>query len=337
MSDPIDPDTLDSCDAAAYWFARERSGRMDEAERQRFEAWLEADPRHGLEYRRAMGIWNASTLIPAERLRALASEPAPTHKAANAQAHPFFQRRRLAAGLALACVAAVALAAANPSWWQGRPNYQTALSTKRGEQRQITLPDDSVIALNTATALTVRFYEDTRIVDLESGEATFIVAANAQRPFYVKADDVTVRVTGTRFNVRRDAGNKVQVAVESGSVAVQQGPWWKRNALDLSAGQIVDASEQGGVALTDGMDVATVMAWRQGRVVFRNTRLADAIAEFNRYASQQVKLDPQGLADVRIAGAFSTQAPESFLALLPDIAPVTVRYLMNGTPVVMRR
>ena len=47
MTDSPDPDTLrDPRDAAAYWFARVRSGRMDAAQQQRFDAWAQADPGH---------------------------------------------------------------------------------------------------------------------------------------------------------------------------------------------------------------------------------------------------------------------------------------------------
>lgn len=57
MTDSPDPDTLrDPRDAAAYWFARVRSGRMDAAQQQRFDAWRQADPAHEREYQRACGL-----------------------------------------------------------------------------------------------------------------------------------------------------------------------------------------------------------------------------------------------------------------------------------------
>ena len=59
MTDPIDPDLLrDPRDAAAFWFARVRSGQMDAAQQRQFDAWRQADPAHDLEYRRACGVWN---------------------------------------------------------------------------------------------------------------------------------------------------------------------------------------------------------------------------------------------------------------------------------------
>lgn len=331
MNDSIDPDTLrDPRDAAAFWFAREKSGRMDEAQRLQFETWLAASPEHALEYRRARGVWNAVQLIPHERLRALAKEPVEPGR------HHFLTRRRLACGLGAACTAALAIGFALPSLLAGKLLYTAEFSTQHGERRQVPLPDDSIIELNTATTLSVRLYANSRVIVLGSGEASFTVSSDPQRPFLVEAGDTSVQVTGTRFDVRRD-GLHVRVAVDSGSVQVRHGPWWNRSTAALQTGQGVSAQPPASLAMIDDRDVATLTAWRQGRVVFRDTPLPEAIAEINRYAIRPIRLDGPELARLRIAGAFSTDDTNTFLALLPDIAPVRILHLGDGTTVVTRR
>ncbi|HEY0296110.1 MAG TPA: FecR family protein [Bordetella sp.] len=328
MTASIDPDTLqDPRDAAAYWFARERSGHMDEAERQDFENWRCADPEHDLEYRRAKGIWHATLLIPQERLRTLAREPQRTGAAL------YLPRRRLVFGLGAACAAAVAAAVALPEL--DSPTYSDRFATGHGERRQVALPDDSLIDLNTDTSLAVHFYAGRRVVELAAGEAAFSVARNADRPFSVHAGDTVVRVTGTRFDVRRD-GKEVLVAVESGSVEVKRGPWWRRSTAQLGAGQTAQTRTQG-LATTSQADVESLLAWRHGRLVFQDTPLSQAIAEINRYAPHAIQLNDAALARVRIAGVFSTDDTQPFLDLLPTIAPVRVLRLPDGTPVVARR
>jgi len=318
----------DPRDAAAYWFAQERSGNMDEAERGRFEQWRRADPEHEREYRRAKGIWNAARLIPPERLRALAREP-------QAREAPLLARRRLALGLGAACAAAVVAAIALPQW-HGAPSYAEEFSTRHGERRQVALPDNSLIDLNTDTSLAVRFYAGRRVVKLARGEAVFIVAHDADQPFYVNAGDTVVRVTGTRFDVRRLAGKEVLVAVASGSVAVRHGFWWGGKTAQLEAGQTIVAGAQG-LGPVSREDVGPLLAWRQGRVVFRDMPLSLAIAEINRYAPHAIQLQDAALAQVRIAGVFSTDNVQPFLDLLPAIAPVRVLRQPDGTAVVARR
>ncbi len=84
-------------------------------------------------------------------------------------------------------------------------------------------------------------------------------------------------------------------------------------------------------------DVAALTAWRQGRVVFRNTPLVQAIDEINRYAPRSIQLDDGTLAQTRIAGVFSTDNTQAFLDLLPTIAPVLVLQRPDGTPSIVRR
>lgn len=317
MSAPVNPDSLpDPRDAAAYWFARVRSGRMDAAETQAFEAWRQADPAHAREYRRAEGMWNATALIPADRLRALRGDPQP-----DASLH--MARRHLAFGVGLACATAVIGTIAWPVWQDGWADYSAEFSTQRGERSLAELPDGSVIELNTATRLTVRMSSSRRIVALQEGEASFTVTPDRERPFLVRAGETQVRVTGTRFNVRRNSED-VRVVVESGAVEVTQGRLWNRGVTQLVPGQLVRAIAGAGLSPAEPTDVASELAWRQGRVVFRNTPLSVAVSEMNRYLPQAIELDAKRVGAIRIAGMFSVDDPQSFLHLLPDIAPVQV-------------
>lgn len=327
MTIPIDPDTLtDPRDAAAYWFARERSGSMDDADRQRLDNWRRAHPEHEREYRRALGIWNVAGMIPSERLRTLAGEP-------RKQDAPSLGRRRLALGLGTACAAAIVAAVVLPE--SESPGYSQEFSTEHGKRRQIALPDGSTVDLNSGTSLAVSFYNGRRVIELAAGEAAFAVTHDADRPFYVRAADTVVRVTGTRFGVRLDV-RQVRVTVESGSVEVRQGSWWNRDTTKLSAGQTVQANAEG-LAPVQHADAGALLAWRRGRVVFHDTPLSEAVAEMNRYAPQAIKLGDAGAGRMRVAGVFSTDDMQPFLDLLPAIAPVRVWHRPDGTPVIASR
>ena len=347
---PVDPDSLpDTASVAAYWFAREKSGRMTTEQRMRRDAWLRASAHHALEYERARGIWNAAGLVPAERLQALMSETpqesgdrrhassfaSSTDTGRSRSVRPGSSRRRLAFGLGLACTAAAAVGISvyvNPS----QPSYSLQVASAVGQYRQVTLPDDSIIELNTGTRLSVNYYPDRREVILQEGEAAFTVSPDAERPFFVEAGDTSVRVTGTRFGVRRQA-QAASIAVLSGAVQVRQGPWWSREQADLRAGQTLAPGTGNHFTVLSAQDTASVLAWRQGRVVFRDTPLASAVNEINRYASQPIRLNIANANSIRIAGTYSTRNINGFLELLPDIAPVAVQRLANGSAVIVRK
>lgn len=347
---PVDPDSLpDTASVAAYWFAREKSGRMTAEQRMRRDAWLRASAHHALEYERARGIWNAAGLVPAERLQALMSETpqesgdrshassfaSSTDTGRSRSVRPGFSRRRLAFGLGLACTAAAAVGISvyvNPS----QPSYSLQVASAVGQYRQVTLPDNSIIELNTGTRLSVNYYPDRREVILQEGEAAFTVSPDAERPFFLEAGDTSVRVTGTRFGVRRQA-QAASIAVLSGAVQVRQGPWWSREQADLRAGQTLAPGTGNHFTVLSAQDTASVLAWRQGRVVFRDTPLAIAVNEINRYASKPIRLNIANANSIRIAGTYSTRNINGFLELLPDIAPVAVQRLANGSAVIVRK
>lgn len=297
---------------AARWFARAHSGEWDSAQEQARAAWLAADRRHAYEYGMLESIWQAAGGIAPERLRALAEPP-------RRVAHP---GRR--AALALSLGAAIIAVGGWALWPRGAG--WTEYRTQVGELRSVALPDGSRAELNSRSRIRVRFDDAERRVVLEEGEALFTVEKNAARPFVVDAGLGTATVTGTRFDVRRDA-DQVRVLVESGSVKVAGAH--DAAALPVAAGQGVriDAAGQAGAA--EPVDMAATLAWRGGQIRFSNTDLATAAREVSRYRQQPIVLAP-GVEHLTVTSVFQTRDTDAFLMALPHILPVQVRQLPDG-------
>lgn len=86
-----------------------------------------------------------------------------------------------------------------------------------------TLPDGSELTINKKTQLSYASdFKNNRSVRLDSGEVFFSVAHDKTRPFVIKADQVSVEVVGTSFNVKHYS-NQTQVIVETGIVKVRLG------------------------------------------------------------------------------------------------------------------
>jgi transmembrane sensor len=66
----------------------------------------------------------------------------------------------------------------------------------------------------------------------------------------------------------------------------------------------------------------TVTAWTQGRIVFDATRLADAIAEINRYGGQTIILDAPQLGARQISGSFEAGDEDSFATAVTALLPL---------------
>lgn len=318
----------DPLDAAAYWFARDHGGLMTAGERRQFEAWRQADAAHERAYQEMLQVWGLAQAVPDRDLHPLLSRrPAPPAVSP--------QRRRLTWGLAATACAAAGAGLAWPLWGPSPTLFEQAYATARGERRRVALQDDSILTLNTATQADVRYTRDERHVALRAGEILFEVSPDKARPFIVDTDLGRVRVTGTRFNVRYDR-QRLAVAVESGSVEVATGAWWRRERVLLAAGQGVSLAHAGDALQAEAVDVASLTAWRQGKAVFDNVPLAQVVDEINRYREQPIRV-AAALRGIRIAGVFDVDDTRGFLAALPALIPVRVVARADGGSDVVSR
>ncbi|WZB75817.1 FecR domain-containing protein [Achromobacter insuavis] len=202
----------------------------------------------------------------------------------------------------------------------------TEYQTQVGELRSVALPDGSRAELNSNSQIRVRFDDAERRVLLVAGEALFSVEKNAGRPFVVDAGLGTATVTGTRFDVRRDA-EQMRVLVESGSVKVAGAH--DAAAVPVTAGQGVRIGAAGQADRAGLVDVAATLAWRGGQIRFSNTDLASAAREVSRYRQQPIVLGP-GVEHLTVTSVFQTRDTDAFLTALPHILPVRVRQLPDG-------
>lgn len=307
---------------AAKWSVRLHSGNFSAHEQAELAKWRLSHPDNEREFQAIERLGEMAATLPKRHVQALYGGAIPER--------PDRRRRRvLRTGLALACTAGLAVGVGLMVRPQAQPDYRAELSTRKGERRSANLPDGSVLEMNTDTVAKIAFYADTREIELLQGEIMFTVDADINRPFIVDAGSGQVRVTGTRFNVRRDS-SRVSVAVESGSVDVSSGRWWHRTTQRLTAGQGTSFDQDGMLAAVDQVDVAAVTAWRNGRLVFRNAPLSDVIQEMNRYLDQPIRLTDAHIQRLRVTASFLLDDPAVLVNALQQVAPVEVRYLPDG-------
>lgn len=309
--------------------------------------WLDEKPEHRAEYAALERIWAAASTIDPASLRRLAATTGVmdvgTGPALAARSSGHTQARSPTFRVAICmATAAVALGVAWLGWHQHgsspqmannavptQPDGITEYRTEPGERKTVRLSDGSSVELNTRTRMVVRIAATgQRSVDLLDGEAMFDVAHDATRPFVIQSGSSKVTVTGTRFDVRRGP-SKTEVVVESGSVIVQGLGDGQASRLSAGLGTTVDS--QGTVAPTASVDLATTLAWRTGKLVFNNAPLAAVVAEVSRYRRQPVRVADDATGMLRLSSAFSANDTDGLLAALPQMLPVSVRQLPDGS------
>jgi transmembrane sensor len=299
---------------AADWYARLRAQNVSEIDAARFRAWIAADPAHRREFEAIDDFWDRLEVI-AESPEVLRELGAIARRRAAATRNYGRAGRRIA----WAAAAAVLLAIGVVTWiYRGRADlYVTGV----GEQRIETLPDGSVITLNTATEIRLHFSPDRRAVELVSGQANFEVAKDAGRPFIVTAGNRSVRAVGTQFDVFK-SGDKVTVTLIEGKVAVipADAPTASTagssnstpDEIVLAAGEQLSYSRRSGVTPPSTADIPRVEAWRARKLDFSDTPLAEAIVEANRYSAVQIVLQAPAFDGARISGRFEAGRNDLF-------------------------
>src|SRR5690606_18721626 len=160
-------------------------------------------------------------------------------------------------------------------------------------------------------------------------EAFFHAARDPARPFVVAAAGHRAVAVGTRFAVRRDADG-LRVVVTEGLVRLESDPGSggrRQPTTLLPAGSVALAGPDGVVVHAGTVDQARqALSWRDGFLAFRDTSLAAAAAEFNRYSARRIVIADPSVGALRVGGNFRWSNAEGFVRLLEQGFPVRAEY-----------
>lgn len=336
---------------ASEWFVSNDETPLGTPEAGALVAWLKASPIHVEEFLRVAAIardlhgvasdadYSVDALIARARADA---DDAQVRWLGSAEPGPV-RSKTFAPRYALVAGAVIAVACSGFLLWHrifpnrmGNSTQVTALhlETRHGEQRSFRLADNSVVHLNTQTALTVQYSQAERLVVLTSGEAVFEVSPELKRAFRVRAGPAEIVDLGTRFNVRLKPDSTV-VTVVSGRVAVEasaalmQGdlnhePHNPRRSVELGANQQISVTQGQWPASFIAVDANRTTAWMHRQIVFDHEPLERVAAEFNRYATTPFEITGPELRVLEVSGVFSTDDAEEFLAFLRSLEGVRV-------------
>lgn len=203
--------------------------------------------------------------------------------------------------------------------------YNT-LTTPRGGQFQLELPDGSHVWLNSASSLRypTTFTGNSREVELD-GEAYFEVSENKLKPFKVKTSDVSVQVLGTGFNVMAYQDDAIiKTTLVHGSVRVASGS----QQLVIKPGQQANLTSGARQFTLTEPDMEEVLAWKEGKFRFTNTPVQAIMRQIARW--YDIKVIYKGdISDVALSGFISRRDD---VEKLLDIFRATerVRFLTEG-------
>ncbi len=300
--------------AAREWLVRLYTDDISDHDRDAFRAWLSQSADHVKTYKALEMAWRDVGLAHEGGAGFLE-----TRESVIAEKLPHARWIAVAACLLVAIGASLfgARHAAVEGWY----------TTGTGQVETVTLEDGTVVTLSARSSLETRLSGTRREARLVQGTAYFTVSKNPARPFTVMVADTSVTVTGTEFDIRLGP-DSVRVAVTEGSVTVADASPSEGEDIpqaSMVAGDQVIANLDGTITSQNRYDADEIGAWRHGRLVYLDARLADIVADANRYREQPIRLRDEGLLDLRITTSFRVEDSDQMLAGLAASYPVQIR------------
>jgi transmembrane sensor len=176
-----------------------------------------------------------------------------------------------------------------------------SVSTDKGKNYQLTLADGTKVWLDAMSSIRfpTAFPGEDRVVEL-SGQAYFEVAHNARQPFKVKVGEKVVEVLGTHFNVNAHEAVMKTTLLE-GAVRIQ--------SKTLKPGEQAQLGGNGQLNISQGADIAEVMAWKDGRFRFTGSSIEEIFSQLARWYEMEV--------------VYQDKIPEEFVANISRDVPLS--------------
>jgi ferric-dicitrate binding protein FerR (iron transport regulator) len=169
------------------------------------------------------------------------------------------------------------------------------LTTPKGRQFKLELPDGSKVWLNAGSSLEypVAFAGAKREVKLD-GEAYFEIAHDKQHPFFVnipdgRGEDLKIQVLGTSFNAMAYGDEaKIQTTLLEGAIRLSRG----KRAANIQPGEGATISRESDEEFSvRKVDVERVMSWKNGMFSYSQASLAEIMRDMARWYDVDVRYE----------------------------------------------
>lgn len=327
--------------------AKRLSGNIREDEARMLDAWAARDPEHMEYYQHLSRIWSVTgslkpDLVQVEEDWTQIDRRIQPHSGSSSKmprislpviTAPRIPFRRIAAA------AAVLIAIFGATWiyqsQYGKPQMITADAGNKNTH-EVVLPDGSTVILRKGSTLTYQDDFAVRQVSL-NGEGFFDVVHDEGRPFSVAAGNGTIRVLGTKFNVKTAENASVELYVEEGRVAFEP-TTRKYDAKIFSEGQAgILLHVSGAEVERTAAPGQNVTSWINGKLIFDHATLDHVLTDLTRHFSVPIQVADSALYACELKADFENATLENVLETLRFSLNLKIEksgnnYIVSGEP-----
>ena len=201
-------------------------------------------------------------------------------------------------------------------------NEFTRFEIPNTEKGKIDLPDGTQIILNSGT--TLRYgnnFSRSREVYF-SGEGLFKVKSDVKNPFLVHLDDITIKVTGTTFNIRSYSGADTETTLIEGQVSL----------ISNSGEELVLLSPNEQALFrykTKTIKIVPVnpveySSWNKGKTYLKDKPLSEIAIYLEKWYDAKLLFEQEEIKNIRFTGTILPQKPlEQILQILQISEPLS--------------
>lgn len=202
--------------------------------------------------------------------------------------------------------------------------------THPGMSSSLTLPDGTLVYLNSASSLTypASFSGDTRCVSLK-GEAYFEVSKDPKKKFIVSTPHNTrIEVLGTHFNLEAYEEEKhVMATLLEGKINFIYRNGDKTKGIGMTPGNKVIYDTQTNEVKMYGTSGLSETGWINGKIILENTPLEESLRLLGKHFHADFVIANPKLKEYSFTGVFANQSLERVLDKFRLSSRIRWRYL----------
>ncbi|MFN8254581.1 MAG: FecR domain-containing protein [Bacteroidales bacterium] len=299
---------------------RQLNGTASSQDTELFNTWLNSDPANRIEFEKISKIWHSSTGLKFYRqIDTETSLRKVKKKLKMNSGQPSYLKRLWP----IWSIAATILLIATYFVLRNQPSkplipVQLVKIEAADKQKTITLPDNSVITLNSGSAIeyNIHFNQKERFIKF-SGEAYFEISHNAQKAFIIETKNSIVKVIGTAFNLKaRPFENTEKIVVMDGKVVYSAKSKKAAGSLVLEKGQAGVLNSFDNSFSKEMNNDPNFLSWKTGIFVFKDTPLPEALSLLASYYKCEFKTGNEEIKSMKITGKYENKELEELTGIL---------------------
>lgn len=215
---------------------------------------------------------------------------------------------------------------------------QVQFVTKYGQTLKVVLPDSSTVYLNGNSKLSyINNWDNNSDREVKvDGEAYFSVKhTKSNQKFFVRmADNLSVEVLGTEFNITK-RGKNTQVVLSSGKIDFHMDNLKKGNdVVQMKPGDLIEYQNNNKSYTKQKVDPTTYSSWKSNRIIFNKTKIIDVLQNLQYTYGLKVKIEDEKMLNMRVSGSAPTNNIHSLVDALSET--FNVNFVLKGDSILLK-